>query len=867
MRAFRRLALCCALFSACLAGCTANSPAPEPAGAAGELPRAQLAAALPSLAAVGAWLDAQRQGSFTLAEGHKDGSAYDGGLYHDNVVASAPQLIFTPTWEAGAGGLDGLAVAIYSFDLPAYVGDPVSFSQAWSVHPPAGELFIALGNWDSGVWQWYAPPLGDTVSYPDFDPFIRADNACVAAVAVIGSGAYILDELQIAVQQPPVADLQVDVDNGSAPLVVHFDASGSTDADGSIVDFEWDLDGDGTYNEAGAENGARGASSADYTYNSPGSYPARVRVTDNSAAVDIAQREINVAAGQPPVADLQASDNDGIKPFLVSFDGSASSDPDGTLTDFEWDFDGDGNYNEVNNGENLAQGDSTPPAYTYVSAGLYNAALRVTDNDGNKDVDVEPIVVGNAPPNAVLTADVYTGDAPLAVTYDGSGSNDPGGSIIDYEWDFNANGVYNESGNGENTYRGDPNPPVYTYTKPGTRSPSLRVTDDDGDTDVASVVITAHGWAFTLLNTVDGGIFAAIADIGGHPAICFRDNDATTLHYAYSTTTTGTNAADWTVVEVDNAANSGWRSAMLEVAGSPAILYFSMNEGQLKYARATTATGETAGSWSGTPLNLEAASSTFYGLSLAVVAGNPAAAFFQGNDTSLRYRRASSTTGAALGDWTGGAALSLDGDSGNFTAGEYCSLAVISGNPAIAYRLVDDDMGFTYLRYKRSSTATGAALGDWSGGSTVNVSTGETPYYISLVEAGGNPALAYHDSTGTDLAYRRANTTIGGTVASWTGGTDILLDTTNTSGNYTNLQLLAGRPSVIHVRDTGTRAIRYLLSSTSDGGVEGDWSTDSQVKSDPSPLGEWISYAIVAGRPSIVYRTATASEVEYATLF
>jgi len=54
----------------------------------------------------------------------------------------------------------------------------------------------------------------------------------------------------------------------------------------------------------------------------------------------------------------------------LSFDGSGSTDPDGTIVAYAWDF-GDG-----------ATGSGPTPSYTYTTAGLYTVSLTVTDNDG-----------------------------------------------------------------------------------------------------------------------------------------------------------------------------------------------------------------------------------------------------------------------------------------------------------------------------------------------------------------------------------------------------------------------------------------------------------------------------------------------------
>ena len=48
--------------------------------------------------------------------------------------------------------------------------------------------------------------------------------------------------------QPPVASFTTHAEPGSTPNVtITFNALGSTDPDGTIVKYEWDLDGDGTY--------------------------------------------------------------------------------------------------------------------------------------------------------------------------------------------------------------------------------------------------------------------------------------------------------------------------------------------------------------------------------------------------------------------------------------------------------------------------------------------------------------------------------------------------------------------------------------------------------------------------------------------
>ena len=73
---------------------------------------------------------------------------------------------------------------------------------------------------------------------------------------------------------------------------------------------------------------------------------------------------------QPPVARATATPSSGTAPLAVAFDGSTSSDADGSIASYAWTF-GDG-------------GNATGPTanHTYTAAGSYSAKLTVTDNQG-----------------------------------------------------------------------------------------------------------------------------------------------------------------------------------------------------------------------------------------------------------------------------------------------------------------------------------------------------------------------------------------------------------------------------------------------------------------------------------------------------
>ncbi|HVP10078.1 MAG TPA: glycoside hydrolase family 44 protein, partial [Phycisphaerae bacterium] len=129
---------------------------------------------------------------------------------------------------------------------------------------------------------------------------------------------------------------------------------------------------------------------------------------------------------QPPNAVISAIPTSGTAPLTVSFSGTGSSDPDGSIASYAWAF-GDG-----------ATATGATASHTYQTAGTYTAKLTVTDNGGATASTTVTITVAaaNQPPKAVISATPASGAAPLAVSFNGTGSSDPDGSIASYAWAF-----------------------------------------------------------------------------------------------------------------------------------------------------------------------------------------------------------------------------------------------------------------------------------------------------------------------------------------------------------------------------------------------------------------------------------------------
>src|SRR5205823_5503870 len=103
-----------------------------------------------------------------------------------------------------------------------------------------------------------------------------------------------------------------------------------------------------------------------------------------------------------PIAVIKPSSTSGTSPLSVTFDATGSSDPDGNIAQFLWDF-GDG-----------ATGAGALAAHTY-SAGSYTATLRVIDDQGASAFASVLIGVDNKPPIVNATVSPPAGLPPLSV--------------------------------------------------------------------------------------------------------------------------------------------------------------------------------------------------------------------------------------------------------------------------------------------------------------------------------------------------------------------------------------------------------------------------------------------------------------------
>jgi len=270
----------------------------------------------------------------------------------------------------------------------------------------------------------------------------RIAKAVLVVVALVATGYGVI---LTALPPPPIADAGPDitVDVGDA---VAFDAT-ITGGQAPFAYF-WYV----------PENGLQFTTDQfSHAFTTQGVYQVTLIVRDGPGRYDLDTMDVTVR-NQNPVAragaDLTATEDQ-----VLAFDGSASSDADDALPDsaFAWDF-ADGN---------TANGPT--PTHAFAKAGSYPVSLTVTDDQGAFSRDYVLTTITNAEPTAVMSVPSLAQED-AAVTFDASASTDTpsdAGRLL-YAWDFGDG----SKGAGETA--------VHTYTKAGTYTITLRVTDDNG---------------------------------------------------------------------------------------------------------------------------------------------------------------------------------------------------------------------------------------------------------------------------------------------------------------------------------------------------------------------------------------------------
>ena len=251
---------------------------------------------------------------------------------------------------------------------------------------------------------------------------------------------------------------------GIVGQIVSVDGSRSSDPGGQVLSYRWDF-GDGATG-TGPTPG--------HVYSAPG--PANgflVTLTVDNGRGGVATQSTTARVSVPPPTNRPPVAQPG-GPYgaqsgaALSFDGSASSDPDGDPFTLTWTF-GDGG---------TATGPR--PSHAYATPGTFIVALTAIDAKGARNTATTAATIVAAPPTnrppIALPGGPYRGDAGAAVAFDGRGSRDPDNDPLTYAWDF-----------GDGTQGLGPTP-THVYVA-GAFTATLAVTDGRGGSNQATVSV------------------------------------------------------------------------------------------------------------------------------------------------------------------------------------------------------------------------------------------------------------------------------------------------------------------------------------------------------------------------------------------
>ncbi|HCY41544.1 MAG TPA: hypothetical protein DHV48_09340 [Prolixibacteraceae bacterium] len=286
---------------------------------------------------------------------------------------------------------------------------------------------------DALTYLWTAPAgiilSATTASKPTFTaPEVSADTQYTFSLVVNdGTVNSVADQVLVAVKQvnkAPVANAGVDQSVNENTLFT-LDGSASFDADSDLLTYKWTA-------PAGITLSSSSVARPTFTtpdVNSNTSYTFTLVVNDGKLDSPADQVVITVKQdNKAPTANagMDQSVNEGV---IVTLDGTASTDPDGDALTYTW---------TVPVGLTLSSASAQKPTFTApeVSADTqYTFSLVV--NDGTANSVANQVIITVKQVNKAPTANAGPDKSILKntlVTLDGSGSSDPDGNTLTYQW-------------------------------------------------------------------------------------------------------------------------------------------------------------------------------------------------------------------------------------------------------------------------------------------------------------------------------------------------------------------------------------------------------------------------------------------------
>ena len=352
---------------------------------------------------------------------------------------------------------NGKPVAEFSIPAEARVGEKVT-ADAKASHDPDGK--IVKYEWDlDGDGAWGEDGEKHSITY-------KRPGVHTAGLRVTddqGAVAEVIHTVNVTAR-PPVA-------KASAPSRISvgreltLDASRSSSPDGAGLGYQWHVDGDGTPDAEGRK--------ATWRFATPGSREVRLVVVDEWGGRAETSFRIDVVNAAPEAKFALAGAS--VIDEVTTFDGSTSRDEDSRIAKWEWDFDDDGRWDAT----------GSRPTVTFDDVGWRKIRLRVTDEFGATHASSAWVEVLERP-RARLSLVTATPLAGQALQFSASASWDPDGKIDRLDWDLDGDGKTDQTTWSINTRV------WWTYPTVGNRTASVTVTDDDGLTAKATLLVAVR---------------------------------------------------------------------------------------------------------------------------------------------------------------------------------------------------------------------------------------------------------------------------------------------------------------------------------------------------------------------------------------
>ncbi|HLA60210.1 MAG TPA: PKD domain-containing protein, partial [Puia sp.] len=352
----------------------------------------------------------------------------------------------TVTDNQGTKATDNVQVTVNAATTPANLPPVANAGTDKSVQLPTSTVSLtgtatdADGTIASYAWTKLSGPAIGTMSTPSAASTNitgLVQGVYIFALTVTDNkGAKTADNIQVTVNaavpanKPPVAKAGADFNITLPVNSVSLNGTASADPDGSIATYLWTkLSGPSQFTL-----GNSGSASTTANNLAAGVYLIQLKVTDNQGAIsqDTVKIIVNtVPVNEAPVANAGADMSITLPINTTNLDGGSSSDPDGTISIYNW--------SQVSG---PSQSSITSPANsaTDVSGlvqGVYVFSLKVTDNSGATSSDVISVTVN---PAANISPVANAGSSKSitlptnSTTLDGSLSADPDGNISSYSW-------------------------------------------------------------------------------------------------------------------------------------------------------------------------------------------------------------------------------------------------------------------------------------------------------------------------------------------------------------------------------------------------------------------------------------------------